>query len=175
MIRFCTSGFLKGGLPFLSCSAWTLRGLSSPPSPMCRRFARLAAKDGAQAVKFTHSLLFATKFAASSRMRPYCHSVSSASLYRRPSSRCFHRPPILPDFPAFPRSPARFLSRATSPRTGAPILRTASFCFFWTPPPTKYVESLLQTMQLLPWERVTSRRFAQECPEGNPGKSKQEK
>jgi hypothetical protein len=25
------------------------------------------------------------------------------------------------------------------------------------------------------WERGTSRRFAQECPEGNPGKYKQEK
>jgi hypothetical protein len=25
-----------------------------------------------------------------------------------------------------------------------------------------------------PWERGTSRRFAQECPEGNPGKYKQE-
>jgi hypothetical protein len=85
--------------------------------------------------------------------------VASASLYRRPSDKCFHRAPILPYFPCSPsvtRS-ALFPRHITPSRTdrapGTPILRTASFCFSRTPPPTRCVGSPLRKMQLLPWER----------------------
>ena len=86
-------------------------------------------------------------------------AVASASLYRCPSDKCLPRAPILPYFPCSPsvtRS-ALFPRHITPSRTdrapGTPILRTASFCFTRTPPPTRCVGSPLQEMQLLPWER----------------------
>jgi hypothetical protein len=79
------------------------------------------------------------------------HGSTAVRLHRHPSidalqtgvsiERHFSR-----IFPAHPRSLARCLSRAQ---------RTASFCFFRTPPPTWCVGSPLRKMQLLPWERGT--------------------
>lgn len=50
--------------------------------------------------------------------------------------------------PSHPRSLARCFSRAR---------RHIGFCFFWTPPPTKYVGSPLRKMHPRPWERGTLR------------------
>jgi hypothetical protein len=89
--------------------------------------------------------------------------------------------------PAYPRSLARCFSRAR---------RHSAFCFTLTGAlrvwvskekisgatnarlwPSKrarfFLRSLRRKTRLRPWERGTSRRFAQECPEGNPGKYKQ--
>ena len=96
---------------------------------------------------------------ASDRLWFHCRAAASASLYRRPSDRRFHRAPILPYFPCSPSVtrfgayPAPHHPITQRPRAGTPILRTASFCFSRTPPPTRCVGSPLQEMQLLPWER----------------------
>jgi hypothetical protein len=102
---------------------------------------------------------FAAGSMADDRLWFHRRVVRSASLYRRPSDRCFHGAPILPYFPCSPsvtRS-ALFPRHITPSRTdrapGPLILQTASFCFSRTPPPTRCVGSPLQEMQLLPWER----------------------
>ena len=102
---------------------------------------------------------FAAGNMASDRLWFRRHVARSASLYRRPSDKCLPRAPILPYFPCSPsvtRS-ALFPRHITPSRTdrapGTPILRTASFCFSRTPPPTRCVGSPLRKMQLLPWER----------------------
>ena len=89
-------------------------------------------------------------------------------------------------FPAHPRSLALVL--IPRPAALAVLLRTSCALRVWV---SKQKSSAQQTRgcgpecgrdfsseppqkaRLRPWERGTSRRFAQECPEGNPGKYKQ--
>ena len=109
--------------------------------------------------------------------RSVCYLVATASLYSLPSDECFHRAPILPYFPCSPsvtrlgadpapcgncatllfRLSKNLFSKISARNTDEKIFRTFRKCVAW------------------PWERGTSRRFAQECPEGNSGKYKQEK
>jgi hypothetical protein len=89
-------------------------------------------------------------------------------------------------FPAHPRSLALVL--IPRPAALAVLLRTSCALRVWVskqkspaqqtrgygPECGRYFSSEPpQKARLRPWERGTSRRFAQECPEGNPGKYKQ--
>jgi hypothetical protein len=76
----------------------------SIPSPQYRPLAWRGAEDDAKHwnVRSTRSLLMQPDFVASDRLWFHCRAAASASLYRRPSDRRFHRAPILPYFPCSP-------------------------------------------------------------------------
>jgi hypothetical protein len=117
--------------------------------------------------------------------------AASASLYRRPSDRHFHRVPILPYFPCSP-SVTRFGAYPAPCGTArlcfAWARTTARQCTerFWPMRPAgfgfqkifvqrtqKDFPNLPKKTPLVLGSGAHSRRFAQECPEGNPGKYKQ--
>ena len=150
---------------------------------------------------------FAAGRVASGRLWFHCRVARSASLYRRPSDKCFHRAPILPYFPCSP-SVTRF---GAYPAPGG----TTRLCFGFTTPLRKdrasgtpdftalrvsafrksFVRRTQKDFPNLPKKAPLglgsgahshptthkscvgdpgiSRRFAQECPEGNPGKYNQ--
>ena len=77
-------------------------------------------------------------------------------------------------FPAFPRSLASVLTPRPAARRGSAF--TAFKKSFRQISAKNADEKIFRTFRksaAWPWERGTSRRFAQECPEGNPGKYKQ--
>jgi len=79
-------------------------------------------------------------------------------------------------FPTFPRSLARCLSRAL--RHGAALLFRLSENLFGKAPHRTRTKRFSEPSENAPLglgSGALSRRFAQECPEGNPGKYKQEK
>ncbi len=176
----------------------TLESCSSPstPSPKRKSFALHGAEDDADHLKawLPHSLLLQPQarqatangsIAARSQRRPF---------WRCPSTESFHRAPILPYFPCSPSvtrsvlvprpSALGVLLRFTTP---AGQVRTCRGPGFRALRVSAFRKSFVQRTQKTfsePSEKDTptalgsgahSRRFAQECPEGNPGKFKQEK
>jgi len=148
-------------IPDLADPSRRSRNWSSIPSPSVEALCMVGCGGRCEARgRAVYPLsAFAVGSMASDRLWFHCRVVRSASLYRRPSDKCLPRAPILPYFPCSPsvtRSALfpRHITPAHNERAlGAPILRTASFCFSRTPPPTRSVGSPLRKMQLLPWER----------------------
>ena len=151
----------------------------SIPSPKNRSFAWQAAEDdGERMVWFTHSLLlqpnrWQTTGYGSAAVRlhrhPERHAVlhASVSVKRHPSSY-FPCSPSVTRYGAYPApcGTAR-LCFGLSAALRVSAFRK-SFCN-----ERKNIFRTFRKSAVWPWERGTSRRFAQECPEGNPGKYKQ--
>ena len=175
----------------------------SPPSPKDRFFACRGMGNDASHRKLwsTHSLLLQPEgWQATERRRLLCGS-NGVLIYRCPSDKCFHKRhpsrifPVFPSVTRFGACPApcgaSMFCFALPPQqvkcgpAGGPGISCALRVwvskekislrlrpkvrarFLSSEPPQK--------AHLGTWERGTSRRFAQECPEGNPGKYKQEK
>jgi hypothetical protein len=157
-----------GSFPALAAPSHRLRNWPSIPSPRLRSLAWRDAKDDAKHgnVRSIHSL---TAFTAGNMARDRLwfrrRLVVLASLFRRPSDKCFHRAPILPYFPCSP-AVTRF---GAYPAPGG----TAGSAFSGLLPQPGALGPHSKKCTLGTWERDTSRRFAQECPEGNPGKYNQ--
>lgn len=161
---------------------------SSIPSPKNGFFAwQDAEDDGRWTVWFAHCLLLQPDWwetrgygptAAQLRQHPERRAVLHASVFvqRHPSSY----------FPAHPRSLAMVL--IPRPAALAVLLRTSYALRVWVSKQKSPAQQTRgygpecgrdfsseppQKARLRPWERGTSRRFAQECPEGIPGKYKQ--
>ncbi len=148
----------------------------SPTISLFRSIAWQGAEGGGEnhSVRLTHSLLLQPGLVASRR------STTGSWLHRRPErdealqtsvSVVCHFSRISP---AHPRSLARCLSRAL--RHGAALLLRLSENLFGKSPHRTRTKRFSEPSAKAPlgtWERGTSRRFAQECPEGNPGKYKQ--
>jgi len=128
-----------------------------------------------RAVPFTHCLLLQPVLMASS------HKVESGVIAPAPSigalqtdvsiERQFSR-----IFPAHPRSLARCLSRAR--RHGTALLFRLSENLFGKSPHRTRTKRFSEPSENAPFglgSGAHSRRFAQECPEGNPGKYTKEK
>ena len=152
--------------------------LPSTPSPKDRVFAGACANASTEPFGAVHPLsAFATVLDGQRTQRSVCCLVATASLYSHPSGECFHRAPILPYFPLLTLGHSlRCLSRAL--RHGAALLLRLSENLFDKAPHKTRTKRFSEPSAKAPlgtWERGTSRRFAQECPEGNPGKYKQEK
>jgi hypothetical protein len=127
------------------------------PSGVRDRTGTLAVRAMASLYIDTHQQDVSVKrhFSRISPAFPSGHSLRRFSRARRHSPFCFAlRAPLGSGFPNknLPRRDAR----GGGPNYGRD---------FSSEPPQK--------ARLRPWERGTSRRFAQECPEGNPGKYKQ--
>ena len=150
----------------------------SIPSPKNRFSALQAAEDdGGRTVWFTHSLLlqpdrWRTRAYSSAAVRlhrhPERHAVlhASVSIKRHPSSY-FPCPPSVTRFGAYPApcGTARLCF-------GFAALRVSAFRKSLCNERKKIFRTFVKA-PLGTWERGTSRRFAQECPEGDPGKYKQ--
>lgn len=190
------SGLQSSGLFFAPIHNEALRSLILTPSPKHLSFAWQGAEDDADHLKagFSHSCFCSllhdkrqhmVPLLSPSHGHPYTDALQTGVSIERHLSRIF---------PAHPRSLARRFSRAR---------RHSAFCFGLPPHHAKtacwgpriyaalrvsaFRKSFVQRTQKRfsePSEKDTptalgsgahSRRFAQECPEGNPGKSKQEK
>jgi hypothetical protein len=153
----------------------------STPSPQYRPFAWRDGKDDAKHrnARSTDSLLsqpeaWRTTSSGSTAVRLHLHPYIGALQRSVSIERQFS-----PIFPAHPRSLARCLSRATSPRHATIALQGPRFCGLRA---SAFPGLLPQPGALGPHSGkcssclgsgAHSRRFAQECPEGTPGKYKQ--
>ena len=178
-----TSQRLRGdGLrPALADSSWHLYNWPSIPPPQCRLLAWRRVEDDVKHRKMwsTHSLLsqpgawLANNYGSTALWlyrHPYIDALKTSVSIERQFSRIS---------PAFPRSLASVLiPRPAARRVSASPLRA--------PSGFRLSENLCATNAkrfsepsekdvAWPWERGTSRRVAQECPEGNSGKYTQEK
>jgi hypothetical protein len=177
-----TSRSWTGAGPLLALAASELEPRISPSTQSLedRFFACQDAEDnGERTVRLPHSLLLQPE-----RWRVDVDSSAAVRLHRHPErdgslqtgvSVKHHLSRI---FPAHPRSLARCLSRAL--RHGASLLRLRrpvgygfQKIFYAKNKNAKRFSEPSVKAPLGTWERGTSRRFAQECPEGNPGKYKQ--
>jgi hypothetical protein len=167
-----------GLLLTLAASGLEPCSLSSTPSPKDRVFAGACAEASTEPFGAVHPLsAFVAVLDGQRTQRSVCCLVATASLYSHPSGECFHRAPILPYFPCSPSVTRLGAYPAPCGNCAALLLRLSENLFDKAPHKTRTkrfsepsAKALLGT-----WERGTSRRFAQECPEGNPGKYKQEK
>jgi hypothetical protein len=149
----------------------------STPSPKDRVFAWGYAKAGTGPFGTVHPLsAFVAGLDGQRAQRSVCRLVATASLYSYPSGECFHRAPILPYFPCSPSVTRLGADPAPCGNCATLLFRLSENLFGRTARTPK--EKIFRTFRKCvawPWERGTSRRFAQECPEGNSGKYKQEK
>jgi hypothetical protein len=150
----------------------------STPSPRDRFFASQGAEDdGGRTVRFTYPLPLQPDHRQAStdgsiavrlHRHPEHHQVLQTGVSIERHLSCI--------FPAHPRSlasvliprpAARRVSASASPPCGLRLSENlcATNAKGFSEPSVK--------APLGTWERGTSRRFAQECPEGNPGKYKQ--
>ena len=152
---------------------------SIPPSPKDRFFAWQGVEDdGKRTAWFTHSLLFqpgqwqaSTSGPTAVRLHrhPERHGVLHASVsVKRHLSSYFPCSPSVTRFGAYPApcGTARLCF-------GFAALRVSAFRKSFRATERKKIFRTFRKSAAWPWERGTSRRFAQECPEGNPGKYKQ--
>ena len=135
-----------------------------------------AHNDAGQTVQCTHAQHLQPDLVASR------HRAVGFWLHRHPERRRTLQPSVSVKrhlsciFPAFPRS----LASVLIPRPSATArLAFSAFKNLFSKSPhrtrTKRFSEPSAKAPLGTWERGTSRRFAQECPEGNPGKYQQEK
>jgi hypothetical protein len=164
----------------LALAAPQLGLCSSPstPSPKDRFFAwRGTEDDGERTAWFIHSLLlqpdrWEVSPSGSAPVRLHRHPERHASLQtsvsiKRHLSRIFPARPRLLALVLIPRPAARRVSASASPPCGLRL--SENLC---ATNAKRFSEPSVKA-PLGTWERGTSRRFAQECPEGNPGKYKQ--
>jgi hypothetical protein len=164
----------SGGLFFALIQEEGLCSLILTPSPK-KPFAWPPA-DSDAAVWSTQPLLMQP-----GAWRATANDSIATRLQRRPfgdglSAKSFHRAPSLPYFPCSPSVTRSVLvPRHITPYRGPRFcgLRASAFSGLLTP--TRYVGSPSRKCSSCLGSGAHSRRFAQECPEGNPGKSKQEK
>jgi hypothetical protein len=179
-----TSSQRAGGdrsVPALATPSRRLCNCSSIPSPQYRPIARRGAENNAKHwnTRSTRSLLlqpeaWQTTGHGSTAVwfdrHPYIGALQTGISIERQFSRIF---------PAHPRSLARRFSRATSPRHAQTARRGPRFCGLRA---SAFPGLLPQPGALGPHSRkcssclgsgAHSRRFAQECPEDNPGKYNQ--
>ena len=188
------SQFTRGDGPLLAPDP-VERTPAIPPSHQphfFRPFAWLPREDDSRglAVRFTHRLLLQPFLVASS------HKVGSGVIAPA-TSTCALQTDVSIErqfsriFPAHPRSLARCLSHAPSPHhattawPGTPILRHGTALLFrlsenlfGTTPHRTRTKRFSEPSENAPFglgSGAHSRRFAQECPEGNPGKYIKEK
>jgi hypothetical protein len=166
----------------LALTASVLEPCHSPsiPSPKIRSFAWQGAEDDAdhRRLWLTHSLLLLPETWQASRysstavrlhQRPYRDALQTSVYLERQFSHIF---PVLPSVTRFGATPAPCgTARLCFDLTGA--LRVSAFRKSFSQRTQKHFPNLPKKTPLGTWERGTSRRFAQECPEGNPGKYKQ--
>ena len=179
-----TSQPLREASLLLALAAPALELCSSPstPSPEDRSFAWRASENDADhwRAQLTHSLLLqpdqcpATGYGSTAvrlprhpERRAVLHA--SVSVQRHPSSYF----PCSPSVTRLGADPAPHHPSPQRPRAGDPDSADCELLLFLDSSPNQKRWVPFQKMQLLPWERGTSRRFAQECPEGIPGKYKQ--
>jgi uncharacterized protein Usg len=148
----------------------------STPSPRNRLFVWQGTEDdGERTVWFTHFLLLQpdrwqmTGY-GSAAVRLHRHPEHHAVLHASVSIQCHLSSyfPCSPSVTRFGADPAPCGNCATL------LFRLSENLFGKTAKTPK--EKIFRTFRKCvawPWERGTSRRFAQECPEGNPGKYKQ--
>ena len=152
----------------------------SPPrqSPPLRPFAwRQAARDGSLAVRSTHSLLLQPDSVASDQ-RVCVRAVASSSLHGRLQADVSIERQFSRIFPAHPRSLASVLIPRPAARRGS--ASAAPPCGFrlsknLCAANAKRFSEPSGKAPLGLGSGAHSRRFAQECPEGNPGKYTKEK
>jgi hypothetical protein len=146
-------------------------------SPLLRPFAwrQTNDDDGSLTVWFTHSPLLQPDLVASNYRVGWCSCVGI--LNRTPSGRCFHRAPILPYFPCSPSVTRVGATPAPCGSCTALLFRLSENLFGKTPhrARTKRFSEPSENAPLGLGSGAHSRRFAQECPEGNPGKYTKEK
>jgi hypothetical protein len=149
----------------------------STPSPKDRVFAWEYAETSTEPFGAVHPLsAFIAGLDGQRTQRSVCCLVATASLYSHPSDESFHRAPILLYFPCSPSVTRLGADPAPCGNCATLLFRLSENLFGRTARTPK--EKIFRTFRKCvawPWERGTSRRFAQECPEGNPGKYKQEK
>ena len=175
-----TSQRVRGdrSIPAFASPSQRLRDWPSIPSPQCRPIARRDAENNAKHwnTRSTRSLLLQPEAwqttgygstAVWSHRHPYIVALQTNVSIERQFS-CI--------FPAHPRSLARRFSRATSPRHAQTARRGPRFCGLRA---SAFPGLLPQPDALGPHSGkcssclgsgAHSRRFAQECPEDNPGK-----
>jgi hypothetical protein len=151
-----------------------LCGSPSTSSPKHRFFAWRASEDdaGQRTVRFTQCLLLRpdwreTTAYGSTAVRLHRHPERRAVLHASVSVEC-HPPHI---FPAFPRSLASVLIPRPAARHVSFSAFRKSFCDERRK--EKDFPNLPKKSRLALGSGAHSRRRAQECPEGNPGKYKQ--
>jgi hypothetical protein len=161
---------------------WMVCVSPTTPSLFFRPFAWLdTGNDAGQTVQFTHAQHLQPDSVASPDVRvgiwlhrhPERRRVLQSSVSVKRHLSCI--------FPAHPRSlasvliprpAARRVSASASPPSGLRLSEN----LFDKPPQRARTRRFSEPSVKAPlgtWERGTSRRFAQECPEGNPGKYKQ--
>jgi hypothetical protein len=156
-----------------------VRRISPPtPSPVDRLFAWRGAEDDRERTEgLTHPLLFEPdrwqlspngSITVWLHRHPEYHQVLQTGVsIARHLSCIFPAPPRSLASVLYPRPAARRVSASATPpyglRLSENLCATNAKRF-----PEPSAKAPLGT-----WERGTSRRFAQECPEGNPGKYKQ--
>ena len=151
--------------------------LPSTPSPKDRSFAWKHAEASTGPFGAVHPLsAFVAVLNGQRAQSSFCCLVATASLYSHPSDECFHRAPILPYFPCSPSVTRLGAGPAPCGNCATLLFRHSENLFGRTArTPKEKIYRTFRKCVAWPWERGTSRRFAQECPEGNPGKYKQEK
>ncbi len=168
-----------GSIPALADPSRKLYNWPSIPSPQYRPFAWQDAEDDAKHwnVWYTHGLLLQPKrwqttghssTTVWSHRHPYIGALQTSVSIERQFSRIF---------PAHPRSLASVLiPRPAARRVSAShSVRPAGFGFqkIFVQRTQKDFPNLPKKTPLGLGSGAHSRRFAQECPEGNPGKYKQ--
>ena len=170
--------------PLLALAALDEEPHTSPyaVSPFSRFFARQDAGGTTVPPGAAHPLTaFVAGLAGRRKQRFFCCLVAMASdAPRSPSASVFIERHLSRIFPAHPRSLASVLTpRPAARRVSASALppyglRLSENLLAKNKNAKRFSEPTVKA-PLGTWERGTSRRFAQECPEGNPGKYKQEK
>lgn len=146
---------------------------TGPSHGRVRRAVRTIEKDGSPTCCFYGQIRGRRQAVAP---LPGCTGVLIEMPFRKNVSVESHLSRI---FPAYPRSLARCLSLALRHvDVLLPLRRPAGLGFQTKISPkvqTRFFFGASAESTSRPWERGTSRHFVQECPEGNPGKYKQEK
>ena len=175
----------------------------SIPSPIGRSFAWRRAEKCGETFGAVHPLPARMAGPDGRRsQRRLCYLAATASLYRRPSGGCFRGAPSLPYFPCSPsvtrfgagpapcgtrRSASHYHpSRSSADLPGTPAKRAPFGSGFPNKNLTRnrrattaqsageiFLRSLRRKHVFDLGSGAHSRRVAQECPEGNPGKYKQ--
>jgi hypothetical protein len=174
-----------------STNGCSLLALTAPEFTLCNLPARRAPKDrflpwldanddeNDRSKRFAHSLLSRPDLVAGG------HKTAAVWLHRRSgrhgdsSDGCFRKAPFLPYFPSFPSvTRSVLIPRPSARRVSASPMRapkgfrlSKNLCA--QDKNAKDFSNLPKKRHLALGSGAHSRRFAQECPEGNPGKYKQ--
>jgi hypothetical protein len=177
-----------GLLPAPTAPELELCSSPSTSSPQNRFFAWQGAEDdGERTAWFSHSLLLQPE-----RWEARANNSNAVRLHRHPESHRVLQTDVSVKshlsriFPAHPRSLASVLvprpaaRRCSASHCVRPVglgfhtkISRATYARLRPKVRARFFFGASAESTSRPWERGTSRRFAQECPEGNPGKYKQ--